>query len=96
MAVAHALAWWLLLTGVGSLIAWKHIARRRLVGLAVGNTICTFIAYNLILPSSADIRADLFLTGPVVLVIIGLGVKHRSRRASTDIRTPPPDVADGR
>jgi peptidoglycan/LPS O-acetylase OafA/YrhL len=83
---ANGIIGWLLLSGAGSLCAWKTLRRRGLVGLAALNAIACFIAYNALLPSRMNIRVDLLLTIPLVLAIVVLAIRHRR---------PPPTDQDG-
>jgi len=90
MTVANILLGWLLLSGLATLIAWPVLRRRRRVGLAVVHVVVMFIAYNLAMPPYMDIRVDLLLTVPLVLVIIVLGVVHlRSVQRARSMNDPP-------
>jgi hypothetical protein len=90
--VGNLLLCWLLLTGIGTLVVRKDIEHRGLVLLAVLHALVVFVAYNLALSPYADIRVDLLLTVPLVLVIIGWGVARASRRGRSDAdqMAPPP------
>lgn len=77
MALANGLIVWLLLSGIGSLIAWPHLRRHRLMWLAVFNVVAAFLIYNLVLPVDTNIRIDLFLTVPVLLIVIIRAARDR-------------------
>jgi hypothetical protein len=77
LRLANGIIGWLLLSGAGSLLAWKAIRRRGLAGFAALNAIGCFIAYNAMLPSRMNIRVDLPLTIPLVLAIVVLAIRHR-------------------
>ena len=70
MAVANSVILWLLLSGIGSLLAWSVLRRRGLVWLAVVNVVAAFVIYNVVLPSGTDIRVDLLLTVPLLIVVL--------------------------
>ena len=74
--LADILLCWLVLSGLVTVLAWADVRKRRLVPAMVANAIGFFAAYNVAMPSDMNIRVDLFLTVPLVLVIIVLAIRH--------------------
>jgi peptidoglycan/LPS O-acetylase OafA/YrhL len=70
---------WLLISGVASLVARPSVRRRGWVGWAVANAVMVFIAYNAAMPRNMNIRVDLLVTVPLVLVVLMLGIVHLRR-----------------
>jgi peptidoglycan/LPS O-acetylase OafA/YrhL len=87
--MATALLLWLLVSGLATLVAWSSLRRRGWIGYAVANAVVVFIAYNVAMPRNMDIRVDLLLTVPLVMVILILGIAHLQRmRASSSDHDP--------
>jgi hypothetical protein len=84
MALANNVILWLMLSGIGSLVAWSALRRRGLVWLAVVNTVASFVISNVVMPSGTDIRVDLLLTVPLLFVVlIRAAVERLRQRAPT-------------
>lgn len=77
MALANIIIVWLLLSGIGSLVMWADLRRRRLVWWAAANVVAAFLIYHAALPAGTDIRVDLFLTVPVLLMVVVRAIRER-------------------
>jgi hypothetical protein len=78
MSIPDAVILWLLLSGVGTLIAWPRISRHPLLArLAAANAVGSLLLYNALLPAGTDIRVDLFLTVPLVVAVLVLALKAK-------------------
>ncbi|HEX3133824.1 MAG TPA: hypothetical protein VHX44_09620 [Planctomycetota bacterium] len=91
MSLYAVLLWWFVITGLASIVAWSAMQRRHLVGMAVINAVGTFAAYNVLMPAGMDIRVDLMLTIPMLVIIVVCSLVHWSRRQS-DKRDQPPQT----
>jgi hypothetical protein len=77
MVLANIIIVWLLLSGIGSLVMWAGVRRRKLVWWAAGNVVAAFLIYNAVLPAGTNIRVDLFLTVPVLLIVVVKAIRER-------------------